>query len=194
MSEAKPTTETEEWRPIAGFEGAYEVSNLGRVRSLTRVTFSGRWHARRIHKGRILKLFSHPDGHLFVGLCDGRGRKVQVWVHPNATELPENDRFFAKAPWSDVQILPPPRHWGSVPDGKVPENTLGFDSATGRPKHWPMRLAKVHWATLLPGLPAGEYTLRCRTIDEKGMAQPLPNPFAKSGHSAIESVDITVKS
>lgn len=28
--------ETEEWRPVAGFEGLYEVSNIGRVRSLTR--------------------------------------------------------------------------------------------------------------------------------------------------------------
>jgi hypothetical protein len=56
-----------------------------------------------------------------------------------------------------------------------------------------MRLAKIHWAALLPGLTAGEYTLRCRTIDAKGMAQPMPHPFQKSGHSAIESVDIIVK-
>ena len=56
-----------------------------------------------------------------------------------------------------------------------------------------MRLTKVHWAALLPGLTAGEYTLRSRTIDEKGNAQPMPRPFQKSGHAAIESVDITVK-
>ena len=55
-----------------------------------------------------------------------------------------------------------------------------------------MRLTKVHWAALLPGLPSGDYTLRCRTIDLKGMAQPLPRPFRKSGHSAIETVDISV--
>jgi len=45
----------------------------------------------------------------------------------------------------------------------------------------------------MAGLPAGEYTLRCRTIDEKGMALPMPHPFQKSGHSAIESMGITVK-
>ena len=118
--------------------------------------------------------------------------KVQVWVHSNAAELPEHDRFFAKAPWTDAQILPPPKHWGGVPDGKIPADTLGFEAA-GRPHHWPMRLAKVYWAALLPGLAAGEYTLRSRTIDEKGVAQPLPRPFAKSGHCAIESVGITVK-
>jgi hypothetical protein len=57
-----------------------------------------------------------------------------------------------------------------------------------------MRLTKVHWTALLAGLPAGEYTLRSRTIDAKGNAQPMPRPFQKSGHAAIESVDITVKS
>jgi hypothetical protein len=70
---------------------------------------------------------------------------------------------------------------------------LGFARATGRPRNWPMRLTKVYWAALLPGLAAGEYTLRSRTIDEKGVAQPLPRPFAKSGHCDIESVGITVK-
>ena len=62
----------------------------------------------------------------------------------------------------------------------------------GKPKHWPMRLAKVHWAHLLEGLPPGEYTLRSRTVDEKGHGQPLPRPFRKSGHAAIETVTIKV--
>jgi hypothetical protein len=55
-----------------------------------------------------------------------------------------------------------------------------------------MRLAKVHWAVLLPGVPAGEYTLRSRTVDEKGHAQPLPRPFQKSGHAALEAVTVKV--
>lgn len=32
---------TEEWRPVVGFEGFYEVSSLGRVRSLVRQTRAG---------------------------------------------------------------------------------------------------------------------------------------------------------
>jgi hypothetical protein len=71
---------------------------------------------------------------------------------------------------------------------------MGFDAATGQPRAWPLQLTKVHWAALLPGLSAGEYTLHCRTIDEKGNAQPMPRPFQKSGNAAIESVDITVRS
>ncbi|PYM12729.1 MAG: hypothetical protein DME18_10645 [Verrucomicrobia bacterium] len=120
--------------------------------------------------------------------------KVQVWIQSNAIEQPAEDRSFSNAPWIDAQVLLPPKHWGALPGGKIPSNTLGFDPATGQPRTWPMRLAKAHWAALLTGLPTGEYTLRCRTIDEKGNAQPMPRPFQKSGHSAIETVDITVKS
>jgi DMSO/TMAO reductase YedYZ molybdopterin-dependent catalytic subunit len=120
--------------------------------------------------------------------------KVQVWISSNASERSSDDRSFSNAPWADAQILPPPKDWGGVPKGKIPSGTLGFDPATGQPRTWPMRLTKVHWAALLPGLPLGDYTFRSRTIDAKGTAQPMPRPFPKSGHSAIESVDITVNS
>ena len=44
----------------------------------------------------------------------------------------------------------------------------------------------------LADLPAGEYTLHCRTVDDKGLAQPLPRPFQKSGHAAIENIALRV--
>ncbi len=119
--------------------------------------------------------------------------KVQVWIQPNTDERSSGDPYFTTAPWVDAQILSPPKHWGEVTDGKIPADTLGFDDATGQPRVWPMRLAKIHWAALLPGLQKGEYTLRCRTIDQKGAPQPMPRPFQKSGNAAIESVEITVK-
>ena len=56
-----------------------------------------------------------------------------------------------------------------------------------------MRLGKVHWAALAARLPAGEYTLRCRTVDEKGIAQPMPRPFRKSGYAVIEEVKVVVE-
>jgi DMSO/TMAO reductase YedYZ molybdopterin-dependent catalytic subunit len=120
--------------------------------------------------------------------------KVQVWIHPSGEAWPADDPYFARAPWTDAEVLAPPKQWGGgLPDGKIPEGTAGFEPATGRPRVWPLRLCKVHWAALLPGLPAGEYTLRCRSIDAKGQPQPLPRPFRKSGHSAIEAVKISVK-
>jgi DMSO/TMAO reductase YedYZ molybdopterin-dependent catalytic subunit len=120
--------------------------------------------------------------------------KVQVWIHPDDEPLPEDDKHFAKAPWRDAEILPPPAKWGGgFPDDKLPPNTLGINPQTGNPITWPMRLSKIHWAILLPGLPAGKYTLRSRTIDDKGQAQPMPRPFRKSGHAAIEQRSITVE-
>lgn len=46
-------TPSEEWRPVVGFEGYYEVSDQGRVRSITRRVPSGRGRT-RIAAGRIL--------------------------------------------------------------------------------------------------------------------------------------------
>jgi DMSO/TMAO reductase YedYZ molybdopterin-dependent catalytic subunit len=119
--------------------------------------------------------------------------KVQVWLARDGEPLPEDDPYFTKAPWVDAEILPPPKSWGGeLPEDKIPDGTLGFHES-GRPRTWPMRLGKVHWAVLLAGVPAGDYTLRSRTIDEKGIAQPMPRPFRKSGHAAIEEVNIEVK-
>ena len=46
--------EGETWRTITGFEGFYEVSNLGRVRGLDRIVEHPRLHKQFV-KGRILK-------------------------------------------------------------------------------------------------------------------------------------------
>lgn len=120
--------------------------------------------------------------------------KVQTWVQPAGAAWPSDDPFYTRAPWADARILPPPREWGGgLPDGAIPADTLGFDARTGRPRTWPMRLCKAHWAALLPGLPPGEYTVRCRTVDEKGQAQPMPRPFRKSGHCDIQAARLVVK-
>lgn len=117
--------------------------------------------------------------------------KVQVSIEPSDAPRPVGDPYFTQAPWRDAEILPRPKDWGALPDGKIPADTLGFDAA-GEPKSWPMRLAKIHWAATWPGLPAGSYVLRSRTIDDRGQAQPMPRPFKKSGHAQIETVNFKV--
>ncbi|WP_080410166.1 NUMOD4 motif-containing HNH endonuclease [Burkholderia ubonensis] len=69
----------ETWKPIPGFEGAYEVSDLGRVRSLPRKDSRGRpW------PGRVLKPFrAGKKGYVAVSLSDGprtQRRKVHQLV------------------------------------------------------------------------------------------------------------------
>jgi DMSO/TMAO reductase YedYZ molybdopterin-dependent catalytic subunit len=117
--------------------------------------------------------------------------KVQVWVSPAGKGWKEDDPYFTTAPWTDATVLAPPKKWGGGLPETLLKDTIGFD-AEGKPKVWPMRLVKTHWAALLPGLPAGEYTLRSRTIDAKGQAQPMPRPFKKGGRCDIESVKFTV--
>jgi DMSO/TMAO reductase YedYZ molybdopterin-dependent catalytic subunit len=120
--------------------------------------------------------------------------KVQVWLQNDAEEFPAEDKYFETAPWIDAEILPPPKTWGGgIPEDRIPAPTLGFDPNTGRPKSWPLPLAKVFWAALLPGVPEGDYTLRCRAIDGRQHAQPMPRPFQKSGHAAIEQVAVRVR-
>jgi DMSO/TMAO reductase YedYZ molybdopterin-dependent catalytic subunit len=128
-------------------------------------------------------------GYAQVGIAGVR--KVQVAIEDDAKPQTENDSTFAGLSWVDAEILDPPQDWGGeLPDGQIPANTFGFEG--DKPKTWPTRLAKIHWAILWPGLPAGQYTLRSRTVDEHGHAQPMPRPFRKSGHAAIESISLTV--
>jgi DMSO/TMAO reductase YedYZ molybdopterin-dependent catalytic subunit len=119
--------------------------------------------------------------------------KVQYWLHPRGGELPADDPYFTKAPWRDAEILPAPTRWGALPDDAVLAGTIGFDAASKRPHTWPMRYALAHWAVRLRGVAPGQYDLRCRTIDSNGIAQPMPRPFPKSGHNAIQQVSLTVE-
>lgn len=64
---------SEIWKAVPGFEGFYEVSNMGRVRSLDRyVDLIGRWGKpeRRFYKGRVRRPFtSTTNDYLMVLLC-----------------------------------------------------------------------------------------------------------------------------
>ena len=61
------------WKPIKDYEGLYEVSNMGRVRSLDKLDTLGK----KI-KGKMLKL-CNKDGYLVVNLTkDGKSRLIKV--------------------------------------------------------------------------------------------------------------------
>lgn len=69
----------EVWKPIDGFEGLYEVSNLGRVKSLDRYVDNGHGST-RLAKGRILKPQLVMGGYLQVVLCKD-GKQTIFKVH-----------------------------------------------------------------------------------------------------------------
>jgi predicted XRE-type DNA-binding protein len=56
------------WKDIKGYEGLYMVSQCGQVKSLDRIV-NGRWGAKRIIKGRVLKPFKDKYGYFQAILC-----------------------------------------------------------------------------------------------------------------------------
>lgn len=75
------------WKPVVGYEGLYEVSNLGRVKSL---------NYNHTGKEGLLSLVPDKNGYSKVGLCKN-GKRKPYYVHrlvaeafiPNPNNLPE---------------------------------------------------------------------------------------------------------
>jgi hypothetical protein len=84
----------EEWRDIKGYEGLYQVSNLGRVKSLSRTIERSKYGSIFVSE-KILSTNS-TKGYLYVSLCKC-GKQKRVRVHrlvaeafiPNQDNLPE---------------------------------------------------------------------------------------------------------
>lgn len=81
---------TEQWKPVLGYEDLYEVSNLGRVRSLDRVEHIpdkiGVCHA-RVKRGKILK-----------PCYDGKHHYLHVSLRRNGSGITRNiHRLVAEA-------------------------------------------------------------------------------------------------
>jgi len=69
---------TEEWRDIPGFEGHYQVSNHGEVRSLERIVKAPAGRTRPI-EAKVLRPMSNLSGYVFVFLRrDGERQKFYV--------------------------------------------------------------------------------------------------------------------
>lgn len=83
------------WKPVAGYEGIYEVSNLGRVRSLDREV-ANRWGTTKPVPGAIRTIAVKREGYCFVNLFR-RSRGRPMYVHrlvaiaflPNPEGLPQ---------------------------------------------------------------------------------------------------------
>ena len=70
-----PRSDQESWRAVVGYEGSYEVSDLGRVRALARLDALGRHRS-----AKLLRPRTQPSGHKTVALYASRVRD-DVLVH-----------------------------------------------------------------------------------------------------------------
>ena len=89
----------EEWRDIKGYEGAYQVSSYGRIRSF------------KNNKVKVLKAQYHYKGYLFVTLLkNGTSKKYKV------------HRLVAQAFIPNPNNYPQVNHKDEVKDNNVVEN------------------------------------------------------------------------
>jgi predicted transcriptional regulator YheO len=66
--------QNEVWKPIQGFEGIYEVSNFGRIKSLSRIVIGGKGKMQQVTE-KILANTTDKKGYLVVRLCDSVNKK-----------------------------------------------------------------------------------------------------------------------
>ncbi len=104
------------WKDIKGYEGLYQVSNLGRVKSLDKIVKSANQYGAiftRKKKGKILKPFSTMSGYLQVTLYDEERKNFLIHrlvaknFIANTKKLPEvnhidgnkNNNMFTNLEW-----------------------------------------------------------------------------------------------
>ena len=94
----------EEWKDVTGYEGLYQVSNYGNVKSLDRtVRQKTKWgyYITRIYKGKLLKKIKDKDGYNQVNLHNRDGGKTKRIARlvaeafiPNPENKPDVDHII----------------------------------------------------------------------------------------------------
>ena len=140
----------EEWKPVVGYEGLYEVSNLGRVKSLPRTVRYKGTNTPAKRKERILIPAHDSDGYLVVGLTlDGKRKGYKV------------HRLVAKAFLANMNDLPQINHKNGLRDDNRVEN-LEWCSAKDNIRH---KYDKLKYSSIGRIAKTGERIRNCSTGD-----------------------------
>jgi len=150
--------EEEKWLPVVGYEGLYEVSNLGRVRSADRLKRTA--HSPYVLPGRVLKQHTDRKGYKRITLhlkSDGPGRRwgKGFFVHrlvlmahlrlPTADETDANHKDFNVAN-NCVSNLEWVTHQGNMVYSSVRGRLCGAVSRGGRTKLTAEQVAGIRFA------------------------------------------------
>lgn len=112
----------EEWRAIQGFEGSYEVSSLGEVRSLDRVLPHARFGTRK-YRGQPLKKLLDTDGYFVVNLSEpGKYRKAKIHILVCETFIgpsPKEGLWVLHGDGNNQNNIPSNLRWGTPKENQL---------------------------------------------------------------------------
>lgn len=138
------------WKDIKGYEGLYQVSSFGRVKSLERfIDFKNKYGGgHMVHKPeRLLKPKINKDGYLVVGLSKNGNikymlvsRLVAKTFLPNPRKLPEVNHKDEDKQNNRINNL----EWCT----RAYNNTYGILSKEGRRQSTKYRMKKIFQCTL----------------------------------------------
>lgn len=104
----------EEWRPVPGYDGIYEASSLGRIRTAPGKTTSNARYPIRVWKSRIMK-FKHPHN------SKRHDARVSLW-----REGKQKDYLVARV----IAMS-----WHGVPDDGMTVNHINGNYLDNRPEN-----------------------------------------------------------
>ncbi len=133
--------EKEIWKTIEGYDGKYQVSNLGRVRAMWR----NNQYQNHIGKPTILKPGKHKQGYLQVYLTLG-GKRKTYFIH----------RLVAEAFIPNPKNLPQVNHKNEMKTDNTVENLEWCDGKYNsnygtRVERWKLQVAKPIIQTTIDG-------------------------------------------
>jgi len=134
----------EVWKDIEGYKGYYQISNMGQVRSVSRMVMSGGVARKRV--GKLLKQYCGTDGYMYVRLCKlGKAkywrahRLVAIHFIPNPNNYPAVNHLDADVTNNQISNL----EWCTIKQNNKHTYNLGRNNQRYGSEHWQSKIDEI---------------------------------------------------